>query len=417
MNNKKAFLVAGLGFGDEGKGTTVDFLTRKYNAHTVIRYNGGAQAGHNVITKDGRQHVFSQFGSGTFIPEVKTYLSRFMVVNPITMVTEEEHLRKLGIEDAFARTIIDGRALVVTPFHKITNWLREISRGQKKHGSCGMGIGETINDYRQYGDNSLFIKDLTDFNLTRDKLEYIRSKKIETISTLNLPDNAIVREKLEIINSNTFKGLHDIYYKLTINKLINSTEDDYLTRLLNIDGSVIFEGAQGILLDPKYGFTPHVTKTDITFSNALALLKEASYKGGVRRIGVLRAYATRHGAGPFPTESENLTQSLQDSHNPEGPWQGRFRVGYFDTALTKHALSAIGSLDDVVLTNLDRLKSIEPLKICTRYNLKDNKPIYKTLPKVRSRKDCFKYLEFLHDLNIPVSMASFGPTAEDKIIL
>src|SRR3989344_7713548 len=102
MNNKKAFLVAGLGFGDEGKGTTVDFLTRKYNAHTVIRYNGGAQAGHNVITKDGRQHVFSQFGSGTFIPEVKTYLSRFMVVNPITMVTEEEHLRKLGIEDAFA---------------------------------------------------------------------------------------------------------------------------------------------------------------------------------------------------------------------------------------------------------------------------------------------------------------------------
>src|SRR5512146_3203468 len=113
-----AILVADLGYGDAGKGSIVDYLTRLTNAHTVVRYNGGAQAAHNVITPDGRHHTFSQFGSGTFVPGTRPHLSRFMMVHPLAMLAEERHLRALGIPDAFRRVSVDREALVTTPFQQ-----------------------------------------------------------------------------------------------------------------------------------------------------------------------------------------------------------------------------------------------------------------------------------------------------------
>src|SRR5689334_11646978 len=107
-DHQQAILVADMGFGDAGKGTLVDFLARQHAAHTVIRYNGGAQAAHNVVTADGRHHTFAQFGSGSFVPGVRTYLSRYMLVEPYAMFYEEEDLQyRLGIPDAFARTALD----------------------------------------------------------------------------------------------------------------------------------------------------------------------------------------------------------------------------------------------------------------------------------------------------------------------
>src|ERR1700689_3707681 len=103
----RALLVAGLLWGDEGKGATVDALTHRFNAGLIVRYNGGSQAGHNVVLPDGRQHCFSQFGSGTFYPGVKTHLSRFMLVNPMNMSNEYAHLHELGIHDAWERTTVD----------------------------------------------------------------------------------------------------------------------------------------------------------------------------------------------------------------------------------------------------------------------------------------------------------------------
>src|SRR3989344_2017692 len=167
---KKAVLVGGLGFGDEGKGTTTEFLTGFYKAGVVIRYNGGAQAGHNVVLRDGRQHVFSQFGSGTFVPGVKTHLSRFVVVNPVSMFNEEKHLQRVGVTDAFQRTTIDEQATIVTPYHRIANQLAEISRGPNRHGSCGRGIGEAVSDRFKYRDKILLAGDLRDKNIIKDKL-------------------------------------------------------------------------------------------------------------------------------------------------------------------------------------------------------------------------------------------------------
>ena len=151
--DRTAHLVVDLGFGDAGKGAITDYLARTTSAHTVVRFNGGAQARHNVVAPDGKHHAFSQFGSATLVPGVRTHLSRHMVLNPLAMLVEERYLRALGVEDAFARTAISAEALVITPFQRAANRLRELARslpagkaGERRHGSCGMGIGETVSD-------------------------------------------------------------------------------------------------------------------------------------------------------------------------------------------------------------------------------------------------------------------------------
>src|SRR4051794_37158626 len=139
-----AIILSGLGYGDEGKGTWTDFLARTMPVHTVVRFNGGAQAGHNVVTPDGRHHTFAQFGSGTFVRGVNSHLSRFMLLNPIRLLQEADELRVLGVPDALARLSVDRRALLTTPFQVAANRLKELARGDARHGSCGMGIGETM---------------------------------------------------------------------------------------------------------------------------------------------------------------------------------------------------------------------------------------------------------------------------------
>jgi adenylosuccinate synthase len=140
-----AIFVAGLGFGDEGKGSIVDALTRKHQADLVVRFSGGAQAAHHVVTDDGREHCFAQFGSGT-LAGASTHLSRFMLIDPLALVKEAEHLKQIGVVDPFERLTIDPRAPIITPYHRAMNRLRELSRGRQRHGSCGVGIGELASD-------------------------------------------------------------------------------------------------------------------------------------------------------------------------------------------------------------------------------------------------------------------------------
>ncbi|MCB1077284.1 MAG: adenylosuccinate synthetase [Verrucomicrobiae bacterium] len=151
---RQAFLTVDLGFGDAGKGSVVDFLTRAQAAHTVIRYNGGAQAGHRVVAATGQgapqEHVFAQFGSGA-LAGAATHLTRYMILDPLAMLAEAAHLQQLGLTDIFQRTTIDAQALVITPFQRAVNRLRELARGQGRHGSCGIGIGETVADSLTYG--------------------------------------------------------------------------------------------------------------------------------------------------------------------------------------------------------------------------------------------------------------------------
>src|SRR5215210_8082512 len=126
--DRRAIVLVGLGYGDEGKGAWTDFLARTEPVHTVVRFNGGAQAGHNVVAPDGRHHTFAQFGSGTLVRGVNTHLSRFMLVNPLGLLREDAELRALGVTDALARLSIDREALVTTPFQVAANRLRELAR-------------------------------------------------------------------------------------------------------------------------------------------------------------------------------------------------------------------------------------------------------------------------------------------------
>ncbi len=447
---RQAIFLADLGFGDAGKGTITDFLARRLDIHTIVRYNGGPQAAHNVVTGDGRHHTFAQFGSGMFLPWTSTLLSRFMLVNPLNMLKEERHLSALGISDALRRTRIDRRALVITPFQRAINRLREIARAADRHGSCGEGIGECVADSLAYGHAALCAGDLRDRATLVKKLRLLREIKRQDLAELDrqLPYTELVRRERAVFASLDYIADCADVYRSFADRVAIVDETD-IRALLAQPGVVLFEGAQGVLLDENYGFAPYTTWSTTTFANAETLTREHDYAGEVVRLGVLRAYATRHGAGPFPTEDRALTAVLPDQHNGWNDWQRTFRVGYFDLVATRYALDVLGGLDYLALTHLDRLETIPEWKVCIAYasqaeyaagragkikvcrpaNLDHQErltqrlwsclPEYLALAPVSgdrySHADRAVYLSLLEEqLAVPIGISSSGPTAADK---
>ena len=368
MAQKSAYIVVDLGFGDAGKGSIVDALVRRTDAHTVVRFNGGAQAAHNVVTPGGRHHTFSQFGSGSFVPGVRTVHTKHVLVNPIFALEEARALHALGVTDALERLHIDTRALITTPFHWITNRIREIARGDGLHGSCGKGIGETMSDYLQHGELMPRIADLLDPLLMREKLERHREIKRAEIKELLMAakPSALLERELTLLNS---PGLIDetIVAYQQFRQQVTLIEEEELAALLNEEGTIIFEGAQGILLDEWHGFHPYTTWSTTISANALETIREVAYDGDVTTLGLVRAYATRHGAGPFVTEDEALTREIPDEHNDNNAWQHEFRVGHYDAVATSYALEATGGVDGLVVSHLDRVRNHSVHKICVGY--------------------------------------------------
>lgn len=366
---RQAILTVDLGFGDAGKGSIVDFLTREHAAHTVVRYNGGAQAGHRVVDsgQPGREHVFSQFGSGT-LAGAATHLSRFMLLDPLAMLVEAEHLHELGCHAVMARTTIDAGALVTTPFQAAANRLKEIARGAGRHGSCGMGIGETAADALAHGARVLRAGDLADAATTVRKLRFLQRLNRAKVAALGgaLPETATVAAEMALLEDPAaLDWLMARYADFTRQAQI--VGGAYLHALLRRPGAVIFEGAQGVLLDEAVGFHPHTTWSNITPGNALRLLAEAGYTDPVTRVGITRAYATRHGAGPFVSEEPALATALPDPANHFGAWQEGFRVGWLDLVLLRYAAAVTGALDYVAVTCLDRLAALPVRQVCTAY--------------------------------------------------
>lgn len=364
---QQVILIADLGFGDAGKGSITDFLTREKRAHTIVRYNGGAQAAHNVVTPDGRHHTFAQFGSGSFVDGVKTHLSKFMLLDPLSMVNEGTHLQSLGVTDIFNRTTIDEGALIITPFQQIVNRLKETARGDGRHGSCGMGIGETMSDFLTLND-ILFAGDLLDRKTTRRKLKFLQEVQISKLQDIleSLPKTEWVQNELsDLYDPETVDYLVDEYTDFI--SLLEIVDGSYLESLLKRPSTVIFEGAQGVLLDEKYGFYPYTTWTNTTFRNADLLLEEQNYQGKKLRLGLMRGYSTRHGVGPFVTEDPELTKALPDLHNITNNWQGNLRAGYLDLVMTRYSLEVLGGVDGLVLSHLDRMTAVPKWQLATSY--------------------------------------------------
>lgn len=447
----QAILVADLGYGDAGKGSIVDYLVRATGAHTVVRYNGGAQAAHNVITPEGRHHTFAQFGSGTFIPGTRTHLSRFMMVHPLSMLAEERHLRFLGIHDAFARLSIERDALITTPFHQSINRLKELRRGDARHGSCGLGVGETMSDWLSYGSQVLSAGDQLDRASLVKKLTFLRDAKIAEMEQIlqDIPqDDAVLAEIKPFSDPSFIESAADVYEYFA--SQVRIVDDAYLGDLLSQGGTAIFEGAQGVLLDEWYGFFPYNTWSTLTYKNADTLLCENNFSGQSLRLGLIRGYATRHGAGPFVTEDLALTDQLQDYHNKNNAWQHEFRVGYLDLVALRYALRVTGQVDGLVITNLDRMAILPEWKICERYQAPHNTgkldkffdfegknitgikvpgdptdlarqqeltALLSSLQPVcqAPASDINSYTEHIsHVLGLPIAITSFGPTALDK---
>ena len=454
MEKRQATIVVDLGFGDAGKGTMVDYLSRQKPAQAVIRFNGGGQAAHNVITPDGRHHTFSQFGSGT-LAGTPTHLSRFMLVDPVALSHEADHLVELGVNDPFERLTIDASALVVTPFHKAANRLREGLRKNGQHGTCGMGIGETTADSLA-GNESVLVKDLSDFSVLAKKLKAIQERKYTELQEYfnSIPKDSPLQEEIRLLSDRAY-SLGFAESTVSFSGQLRIVPEEYLGTLAN-KANLLFEGAQGVLLDEWYGFHPHTTWSTTTFANAETLLREIGYKERIEKLGVLRAYHTRHGAGPFPTYSPVLSALLPDLHNGDAGWQGQFRVGWFDFILARYALSVCRGVDRLAITHLDRWGQLPEKKVCMEYAfqpgnitpgeqmlgemkrgqyslhvtalrkkvcltdlehqehltmlLKKAVPLYQ--PVADDTESFLKLIEAV--LETPVGITSFGPTAADK---
>ncbi|GAA5076799.1 adenylosuccinate synthetase [Nocardia iowensis] len=325
-------IVVDLGFGDAGKGATVDWLCSAeagLGVAAVVRFNGGAQAAHNVIA-EGRHHTFAQFGSGTF-SGVPTLLSRHMLVEPIALAGEARQLAALGVPDPLSLLRIDGRALLTTPIHIAANRAREDARGSSRHGSCGRGIGETA--WYALEHDAPTVSDCLHPKVLRVKLQALAAHYGPLI--------APSEHRYEPI-----ADLVDMYSEFAL--AVRIVGGEQLARFAR-RGRLVFEGAQGVLLDEWRGFHPHTTWSTVEPRNAHAMLAEIGTTGDV--LGVTRTYMTRHGAGPLPTEDP--TRHLPEPHNTTGRYQGEFRSGHFDPILLRYAIAVSGGIDGLAITHLD----------------------------------------------------------------
>lgn len=391
---KTAHLIVGLGYGDEGKGTLTDWLCRQGVADAgalVVRFSGGAQAAHNVVEPGrgssgqgaaGRHHCFQQFGAGTFAG-ARTYLSRFMLVNPISLVREGAALHAAGVPDPFSRLAVDEDALVTTPFHIAAGRIRELTRA--RHGSCGLGIGETRKD-SLHGGPTLRVGTLRDADqlkaFLRAQQEHKRAEMrplVELIEGLRGEGGlgeghdaggarevraGLAREWRTLEDPDVVSDVLSRFADFT--RQVRFVDEAWWRRELARDQHLVFEGAQGVLLDETWGFQPHTTWTNVTLDNAVALL--AGYVGDVRRVGVTRAYQTRHGAGPFVTEDAAASPLSAHDHNRRNEWQEGFRSGWLDLVTLRYALEVVGGVDELAVTNVDRLAVLDaPAAVVTSY--------------------------------------------------
>jgi adenylosuccinate synthase len=428
-------IVVDLGYGDAGKGTVVDWLCSPRGGslrgaapvHTVVRFNGGAQAGHNVVTADGRHHTFAQFGSGTFNPGVRTHLSRFMLVDPLALAAEAGHLATLGVPDALARLTVDQDALLTTPYHRAANQARELARGSGRHGSCGMGIGETARYALSHPDEAPRAGDCAAPRALARKLALLRDWLAAELGELGVAAGAggPAGARGPAGGVPSVEDLCVAYQAFAA--VVPLTGPGYLAGVLR-QGRAVFEGAQGVLLDEWRGFHPYTTWSTTTFGNAETLLAEAGQ--AAVRLGVVRSYLTRHGPGPFVTEDPTL--ELPEPHNRRGRWQGVFRTGHFDAVALRYAVEVAGGVDALALTHLDAVTG-QPVRLCRRY-LVDGQPVARLVPgperdlAYQERLTAMllgarpEYTEPSADwpslagqlLGAPVALVSRGPTAADK---
>lgn len=315
-----AFAVIGASYGDEGKGRTVEWLAAPHGCDAlVVRSNGGAQAAHTVVREDGARHVFHQIGSGA-LQRARTHLSRFIVSHPILLAEELAALAKLGVDPLITA---DPRGAVTTPWDMMVNQAVETARGGARHGSCGLGFGETVGR-NEIEDYVLTVGDLAKADLL-DRLRKLRDCWL----VLRLEELGLDCSEgpLEFAWSDDLLDRFLAQCRVFASRVSMRADAEIGTECV-----VIFEGAQGLLLDQHAPGFPYLTRSNTGMANIAAIAAEAGISS-VDKVYATRCYLTRHGRGPMEDERDIADwYAVVDPTNLPNPWQESLRFGLLDPA-------------------------------------------------------------------------------------
>ncbi len=345
--------IVGLQWGDEGKGKVVDIFAEQHDI--VVRYSGGANAGHTVIIGDNR-FALHLLPSGSVRPDIVCVITNAVVVDPDTLIKEIEALAQKNIT-LTGRLFISENAHIVLDYHKKEDQLREESLGKNKLGTTIRGIGPCYAD-KVGRSHAVRMSDFRNLENLKAKLQTIVEYKNKTFAALY---NAEPISADEI-----FKKC-----KSYVDKLLPFITDttEYLHKSVVEGKSILFEGAQGTLLDLDHGTFPYVTSSN---SSALGMPAGSGIPAKMvnKFIGVAKAYTTRVGAGPFPTEQDNeVGQYIRDKGHEYGTTTGRpRRCGWFDAVAVSYSVT-IGSIDTIALMHLDTLTGLKEINICRAYKI------------------------------------------------
>lgn len=355
--------VIGLQWGDEAKGKIVDLLTERHDI--VVRYQGGNNAGHTVKF-DGRTYKLSLLPTGILHGHVKSVIAPGVVVNPMAVLKELDALAAGG-QDCTSRLMISDRAHVICPWHMLEEACLEISRGSTAIGTTMRGIGTCYRD-KVGRSHAIRVGDLTDRDTFAAKVREIVPFKQKILNALD-PDGPQMDADQIIAD-----------YSAAADRIRPMVADSttYLLDALDDGKWLLFEGAQGSLLDVDHGTFPYVTSSN---SSGCGIHSGSGVPGRaiVRMIGVAKAYTTRVGGGPFPSELDNeIGQRIRIAGNEFGTVTGRpRRCGWFDAVATRYS-ARISGVDSITIALLDVLSGFDELFVCEAYNI--NGRITRTLP-------------------------------------
>jgi len=417
-------VLLGLQWGDEGKGKIVDAISNSYDI--IARFQGGPNAGH-TIEFDGHKHVLHTIPSGIFNDNAINVIGNGVVIDPVIFENELNGLNKFNI-DIKNKLLISNRAHIILPTHKMIDATSEASKGKKKIGSTLKGIGPTYMD--KTGRNGIRIGDLNSNNWM-DKYSSLKDKHLTILSNFKTKVELDLN-KLENDFMNSVKVLKNFNF-------INS--EDYLNSSLNDGKNILAEGAQGSLLDIDFGTYPFVTSSNTTVAGACSGLGVPPNK--IKKvIGIFKAYTTRVGSGPFPTELVNeIGEHIRKIGNEYGATTGRDRrCGWLDLVALKYSI-IINGVTELNMMKADVLSGFNSIEVCTGYNIngvetntlpydlnsEDIKPIYKSfkgwsedISKINKEEDLpielNNYILFIEEfIEVPIKLISVGPDRSETI--